>query len=34
MILKIIVHSGSAVSPAAVQRWRERDAGRGHGIEV
>ena len=34
MILKIIVHSGSAVSPAPEQRWRERDAGRGRAIEV
>jgi len=34
MILKIIVHSGSAVSPAGEQRWQERDAGRVRGIEV
>jgi hypothetical protein len=34
MILKIIVHSGSAISPAAVQRRQERDGGRGRGIEV
>jgi hypothetical protein len=34
MILKIIVHSGSAVSPATVQRRRERDGGRGRGSEV
>jgi hypothetical protein len=34
MILKIIVHSGSAVSPASVQRWQERDAERGRGMEV
>jgi hypothetical protein len=34
MILKIIVHSGSAVSPAGEPRWQERDAGRGRGIEV
>jgi hypothetical protein len=34
MILKIIVHSGSAVSPAGGQRWQERDGGRGRDIEV
>src|SRR6266446_4893481 len=28
MILKIIVHSGSAVSPAGEPYWQERDAGR------
>jgi hypothetical protein len=34
MILKIIVHSGSAVSPAGEQRWQEPDADRVRGIEV
>ena len=34
MILKIIVHSGSAVSPAGEQRWRMHDAGRVRDIEV
>jgi hypothetical protein len=34
MILKIIVHSGGAGSPAGEQRWRERDGGRVRGIKV